>query len=111
MAEHGEDRSTALYLWKAVYDTSIDPQVKDTAMQHLASLRAEQDIEQLEQRVKLYRERTGVLPSRWLDMIRAGLLPGLPQDPDGTEYKLLPDGTVDVQDPAKYRFLDRNRNK
>jgi tetratricopeptide (TPR) repeat protein len=111
MAEHGEDRSTALYLWKAVYDTSIDPQVKDTAMQHLASLRAEQDIEQLEQRVKLYRERTGVLPSRWLDMIRAGLLSGLPQDPDGTEYKLLPDGTVDVQDPAKYRFLDRNRNK
>jgi tetratricopeptide (TPR) repeat protein len=111
MAEHGEDRSTALYLWKAVYDTSIDPQVKDTAMQHLASLRAEEDIEQLEQRVKLYRERTGVLPSRWLDMVRAGLLPGLPQDPKGAEYKLLPDGTVDVQDPTKYRFIDRTRNK
>jgi tetratricopeptide (TPR) repeat protein len=111
MAEHGEDRSTALYLWKAVYDTSIDPQVKDTAMQHLASLRAEEDIEQLEQRVKLYRERTGVLPSRWLDMVRAGLLPGLPQDPKGAEYKLLPDGTVDVQDPTKYRFIDHTRNK
>jgi hypothetical protein len=111
MAEHGADRSTAVYLWKAVYDTSIDPEVKDTAVQHLTSLRAEADIEQLEQQVKLYREKTGVLPSRWFDMVRAGLLPGLPQDPNGVEYKLLPDGTVDVQDPSKYRFLDRSHNK
>lgn len=111
MAEHGDDRNTAVYLWKAVYDTSIDPQVKNTAVQHLTSLRAEADIEQLEQRVKIYRERTGALPSRWLDMVRAGMLPGLPQDPNGAEYKLLPDGTVDVQDPAKYRFLDRSHNK
>jgi hypothetical protein len=111
MAEHGDDRSTAVYLWKAVYDTSIDPQVKDTAVQHLTSLRAEADIEQLEQRVKIYRERTGMLPSRWLDMVRAGVLPGLPQDPNGAEYRLLPNGTVDVQDPSKYRFLDRSHNK
>ncbi len=111
MAEHGDDRSTAVYLWRAVYDTSIDPQVKDTAIQHLTSLRAEADIEQLEQRVKIYRERTGMLPSRWLDMVRAGVLPGLPQDPNGAEYKLLPDGRVDVQDPAKFRFLDRSHNK
>jgi hypothetical protein len=46
-----------------------------------------------------------------MDMVRAGLLPGLPQDPLGMEYKLLPDGTVDVQDPSKYRFLDRSHNK
>ena len=111
MAEHGDDRGTAVYLWKAVYDTSIDPQVKETAVQHLTSLRAEEDIEQLEQRVKIYRERTGMLPSRWLDMVRAGILPGLPQDPNGSEYKLLPNGTVDVQDPSKYRFLDRSHNK
>ncbi|MGZ4829147.1 MAG: tetratricopeptide repeat protein [Candidatus Angelobacter sp.] len=111
MAEHGDDRSTAVYLWKAVYDTSIDPQVKETAVQHLTSLRAEADIEQLEERVKIYRERTGALPSRWLDMVRAGLLPGLPQDPNGAEYKLLPDGTVDVQDPTKYRFIDRSHKK
>jgi tetratricopeptide (TPR) repeat protein len=111
MAEHGDDRSTAVYLWKAVYDTSIDPQVKDTAVQHLTSLRAEADIEQLEQRVKIYRESTGMLPSRWLDMVRAGVLPGLPQDPNGAEYKLLPNGKVDVQDPSKYRFLDRSHYK
>jgi tetratricopeptide (TPR) repeat protein len=111
MAEHGDDRSTAVYLWKAVYDTSIDPQVKETAIQHLTSLRAEADIEQLEQRVKIYRERTGILPSRWLDMVRAGILPGLPQDPNGSEYKLLLNGTVDVQDPSKYRFLDRSHKK
>ncbi|MGZ4840581.1 MAG: tetratricopeptide repeat protein [Candidatus Angelobacter sp.] len=111
MAEHGDDRSTAVYLWKAVYDTSIDPQVKETAVQHLTSLRAEADIEQLEERVKIYRERTGALPFRWLDMVRAGLLPGLPQDPNGMEYKLLPDGTVDVQDPSKYRFIDRSHKK
>ncbi|HXO37546.1 MAG TPA: hypothetical protein VN872_02850 [Candidatus Acidoferrum sp.] len=111
MAEHGDDRSTAVYLWKAVYDTSIDPQVKETAVQHLTSLRAEADIEQLEQRVNIYRERTGALPSTWLDMVRAGILPGLPQDPNGAEYKLLPNGTVDVQDPSKYRFLDRSHKK
>src|SRR5260221_703504 len=91
--------------------TDLDPHVKDTAIQHLTSLRAEEDIEQLEQRVKIYRGRTGMLPSRWLDMVRAGILPGLPQDPNGAEYKLQANGTVDVQDPAKFRFLDRSHNK
>jgi hypothetical protein len=109
MAEHGDDRSTAIYLWKAVYDTSADPVVKDAAVKHLTSLHAEADIEQLEQKVKIYRERTGVLPSTWLDMVRAGVLPGIPQDPNGDEYKLMSDGSVDVKDPGQFRFLKRSQ--
>ena len=50
-----------------------------------------------------------VLPSRrWSDLVRAGLLRGLPQDPNGAVYNSCLDGTVQVQDPTKFIYLDRH---
>src|SRR6478752_9147880 len=92
MAEHANDRATALYLWKTIYETNVNEEIKKTAAKHLISLRADSDMDELERRTKAYRERFGTNPAGWSDLVRAGLLPGVPMDPNGVPYKLLPDG-------------------
>jgi hypothetical protein len=110
MAEKGEDLGTAFALWQGIYQNASNNELKKTASWHLDSLRADADLNELDRRVQLYREKTGVLPARWSDLIRAGLLPGIPTDPTGTPYKLEPDGKVNVQDPSKFKFLGEFRN-
>jgi tetratricopeptide (TPR) repeat protein len=108
MAEKGEDAETAAYLWKTIYDTTSDNMIKDNAAKHLISLRAEADMAELERRTKAYRERFGANPSDWSDLVRAGLLRGVPMDPNGVPYKLLPDGAVQVEDPSQYSYLEHH---
>jgi hypothetical protein len=105
MAENAEDINTALALWQAVYDTTQDSTTRDTALKHIASLRADEEINQLTQQIDYYRQREGRQPSSWSDLVHAGLLRGVPVDPFGAPYELKPDGTVKVQDPSKFPFL------
>ena len=108
MAEKGEDAETAAYLWKTIYDTTSDNMIKDNAANHLISLRAEADMDELERRTKAYRERFGTNPSDWSELVRAGLLRGVPMDPNGVPYKLEPNGTVQVEDPSQYTYLEHH---
>jgi tetratricopeptide (TPR) repeat protein len=110
MAEKGADLGTAFALWQGIFDNAQNKDLKNTATLHLESLRADADLNELDRRVQLYREKTGTSPSRWSDLIRAGLLPGIPADPTGAPYKLEADGKVNVQDPSKFKFLGEFRN-
>jgi tetratricopeptide (TPR) repeat protein len=105
MAENAEDISTALNLWRAVYETTQEPTTRDTALKHIASLQAEAEMIELTRRVNYYREKTGTPPSSWSELIRAGMLPGVPVDPSGAPFELLPDGRVKVRDQARFPFL------
>ena len=81
--------------------------VKDNALQHLAALHVENEIDEINQRIAIFRQRTGQLPSSWLDLVRAGLLRGIPVDTLHNPMKLMPDGTIQVADPGKYQFLTK----
>jgi tetratricopeptide (TPR) repeat protein len=109
MAERGKDVNTAIALWRAVYDSAQDMQVKKTAISHLGSIRADLDIMELDRRVNAYHARTGTYPANWEDLIRAGLLQGIPADPHGEPYKLLLNGVIGVQDPKQFPFLNEWR--
>jgi hypothetical protein len=114
MAEHASDISTAILLWQGVLEmTQQDQQIRDAAIDHVNSLKTDLAIEQLEGVVQAYRQKTGTLPSHWLDLTHAGMLPGMPVDLTGSPFKLMPDGSVQVEDPSKFRFLGegRARNK
>jgi len=111
MAERAYDLTTAMYIWKTVYDTAADPMVKDTAVKHLASLQVKVDTEDLARRVQFYKQKTNASPASWSDLVRGGLLRGVPLDPNGAAYKLMPDGTVTVEDPSKFRFLNEVRKE
>jgi tetratricopeptide (TPR) repeat protein len=109
MAERGKDVNTAIALWRAVYDSAQDMQVKKTAISHLGSIRADLDIMELDKRVNAYHGRTGAYPQSWEDLIRAGLLRGIPEDPHGEPYKLLLNGLISVQNPKQFPFLNEWR--
>src|SRR6266852_6593859 len=78
MAERSDDVTTAMYLWKTVYDITADPTVKDTATRHLNSLQVDLDLRELARQVQFYRKKTGALPANWMDLVHTQILPGVP---------------------------------
>lgn len=110
MAERNKDITTSMALWQAIYETTTDNNVHETAMSHIVSMQADRDINELERRIKIYRQRTGKFPASWSDLISAGLLNGVPLSPFKDPYILIADGKVDVQDGNKYPYLGEWRN-
>src|SRR5580765_843647 len=111
MAEKAYDPSTATYLWKTIFETTHDPTIKESAAKHLLSLRADSEMDELERRTQAYYERFKIYPEEWSDLVRAGLLRGIPVDPNGVPYKLRLDGTVQVEDPKQLPYLERHGPK
>jgi len=108
MAERADDPATAASLWQTIYDTTKDSGLKNTAEKHLLSLRVESELNELERRANAYYDRHNAYPEEWSDLIREGLLRGVPVDPNGAPYKLRLDGTVQVQNPQDFPYLERH---
>ena len=105
MAEKANETETALNLWTRLYETTSDEMVKQNAFQHIEGLRTDLEVLELERRVKMYHDRTGRLPANWYEMMHEGLLGAVPLDATEKPYKLMPDGTVQVEDPDSIPFL------
>ena len=106
-AEHGGESETAQLLWTAIYETTHDKDIRVTAAWHLRALKVDETVTRLNQLVETYRQRKGSLPASFVDMVRAGLLPGIPLDPYGHEYRLESNGRVVVQDPENFPFVEK----
>ena len=111
LAEKAYDPVTATYLWKTIFETTHDPSVKESAASHLISLRADSEMDELERRTREYHQRFKLYPQQWSDLVRAGLLRGVPVDPNGVPYILRPDGAVQVADPKQFPYLERHGTK
>src|SRR5215472_13290339 len=107
MAERANDPQTALNLWTKLYETTSDEMVKQNALQHIEGLRTDLDVLELARRVKIYQERTGRLPVNWYEMMHQSLLGQVPLDPTDKPYKLMADGTVQVEDPDSLPFITK----
>lgn len=105
MAQRANDPGTALEIWKFLYNTTQDKLLKENAQQHLQALTVDATVLELERRVTIYSQRTRHLPSNWYDLIHEHLLGAVPLDPDEKPYKLMPDGTVQVEDPDSLPFI------
>jgi tetratricopeptide (TPR) repeat protein len=106
-AQHGGETRTAQMLWTSVYETTHDPQIRDNAKSHLVSLTADLQCEELEQIVETYRQRTGKTPSSFIDLVRAGMLRGIPLDPTGTAYRIDDEGNIFVSQPADFPYSEK----
>jgi tetratricopeptide (TPR) repeat protein len=105
MAEHAGEIQTSRMLWTATYQTTRDPSIRANAAAHLRALQVDRDVTILENLIDLYRKRTGHLPESFIEMESAGLLRGIPVDPLGQTYDLLPDGRVAIRDPDDLPFI------
>jgi tetratricopeptide (TPR) repeat protein len=86
IAAEGESYSTSVFLWKDIYDTTADPEIKKNAEVHLQLLKAGEDCRQLDLLADEYEKRFGHRPKTMAEMVQAGLLRGLPVDPKGYAY-------------------------
>jgi tetratricopeptide (TPR) repeat protein len=96
----GGDTNASRVLWQNIL-TSETEWLRRTARQRLLQLDAIDAIKLLEQRTADYERRFGDPPTAWQDMVRAGLLRGIPVDPGGHPYVLNPYwGSVTVSEKS-----------
>ncbi|MBV9182996.1 MAG: hypothetical protein JO356_16950 [Acidobacteria bacterium] len=107
MAEHGGEIETARMLWSATYETTPDKNIRDSAADHLRSLRADEDVIELQKAVDSYIEQTGRVPRNLTELLRMGLLTAVPLDPLGHPYKIEAGGKVVVSDAHALPFLQQ----
>ena len=106
-AQHGGEAQTAQMLWSSIYETTNDKNIRQNALSHLQALKADQDAAELGKGVQLYRQRTGTYPQSLRDLVRAGILRGVPVDPTGNEYQLDSQGNVFIADPENFPFVEK----
>jgi len=107
MAEHAGDLQMARMMWSTTYQTAQDKAIRANAAAHLRALQVDEDVINLEALVVRYREQTGRFPTRFSDLEMAGMLRGIPTDPIGHPYKLMPDGRVEVRVPDDLPFIEK----
>jgi hypothetical protein len=107
MAQHAGEIQTARMLWQAAYATTWDDQIRKNAVTHLRALKVDEDITELEKLVAAYRQQTGHLPSSFNALIAAGMLQGVPVDPDGNPYQLMEDGRIELRKPEDFSFVEK----
>jgi tetratricopeptide (TPR) repeat protein len=104
-AEYAGDFTTARMLWSATLESSRETSIGRNAMEHLRSLRVDEDVTNLQAAVTRFGELTGRLPASMAELAAAAHLPALPADPDGQPYKLSAEGRVLVQNPDDFPFI------
>lgn len=107
MAQHAGEFETARILWTTTYQTTQDKDIQRNAVDHLKALRVDEDVTELEKVVVLYRNQMGIFPHDIDDVVGAGLLPGVPVDPTGKPYKVMPDGRVEVSEPDSILYITK----
>ena len=100
MATGGDTRSSRILYEQLV--TSDVSWLREDAIRRLKKLDAIDRIAQLERATAEYERRFGDPPPTWQHLVQAGLLPGVPLDPEGYPYVLNPwwgDVTVSEESP------------
>jgi tetratricopeptide (TPR) repeat protein len=92
IASEGESPETSYFLWQQVYQSTDDPQVKKNAEEHLKLVKVELDLREINRLADVFEQQTKRRATLMNELIQAGLLKGLPGDPEGYPYVLGDDG-------------------
>jgi len=106
MVNRQGDKQTSLALWREVFDGATDDRVRVVAANHIHDLAIEVDVARFAGALRAYRERHGRNPGSLDALRRAGLLPEIPLDPDGSEYLYDP-LTGEARPAAAFRLRRR----
>jgi tetratricopeptide (TPR) repeat protein len=96
IAAEGESFSTSAFLWKDIYESTSDPSVKKNALVRLKLLKVREDCKELDALADEYEKRNVRRPTRMADLVRAGLLRGVPKDPQGYAYIFGENGKAEL---------------
>jgi len=90
MASEAGNPDTALAFLEARLLETQDPETRESLANRMKEVTIERDIFILESAVEAYRTQHRTLPATLTDLVRAGALPNLPQEPFGGDYRLDP---------------------
>jgi len=96
IAADGESLETSYFLWRDVYQTAKEPQIKKNAELHLRLVKVDLDLRELNRLADEYERRTKRRAAKMSELVQAGLLPQLPGDPDGYPYVLGEGGKAEL---------------
>jgi hypothetical protein len=91
-------------MWNAAYQSSQDKLVRQNAVEHLRSLKVDEDITNLQSTVTRFGQKTGRLPYSMSELAAAEKWPGIPVDPDGNPYTMDHDGRILLKHPEDFSF-------
>lgn len=98
--EKGESRETSVLLWSEVYESSSDDRLKDNARINLQLLRADEDIEHINEIAEQFEGKFKRPPRSVREMIVNGLIGGEPLDPLGYAYAVDADGKAQISEKS-----------
>ncbi|HEY6904600.1 MAG TPA: hypothetical protein VI216_09850 [Candidatus Acidoferrales bacterium] len=96
VAQKGGSLETSRMIWSQLYESTQNRLVRKRAEEMLRGLKAQADETQLNELASEYRKRFGRFPSSAAELRDAGLLRGIPTDPDGFPYTFGPDGKSEL---------------
>ena len=96
IAAEGESLETSYFLWRDIYQTAQEPQIKKNAELHLRLVKVDLDLRELNRLANEYERRSGRRATKLSELVQAGLLPQVPADPDGYPYVLGEGGKAEL---------------
>lgn len=105
MMERAGDIETARLLWRKMYEGAENETIRKNAYIRLVALQVDDDVTHLEAMTETYRQRVGSWPTSWSQLVAMHWLQGVPVDPSGAPYKLVPEGKVVVEDAMRFPFI------
>jgi hypothetical protein len=94
MLSEAREPEAALRLLEPIVRQESDPARRAVLERRIREVTVERDLQALERAVEWYREKMGALPRELSDLVRAGILPGIPEEPNGGRYLMEPGGMV-----------------
>jgi len=98
--EKGESRETSVMLWSEVYESSKDEALKENARINLQLLRADVDMEHIDEIAEQFAKRFGRPPESMQAMVAKGMIGGEPSDPVGYVYVIGADGKAHISEKS-----------
>ncbi len=104
VASKGGDPKTSQLLWTQIYQSAENEQMRLNALDHLAALRAHEDIAALGQLLERFRNTQGRAARSLQELVASGLLYRIPADPSGIPYVVGPDGQAGLGAGSKVKL-------
>ena len=94
MLSEAREPEVALALLGPIVRQESDPARRAVLERRIRDVTVERDLQLLERAVESYREKMGVVPRELSDLVRAGILSRIPEEPNGGRYFMEPGGKV-----------------
>jgi tetratricopeptide (TPR) repeat protein len=96
IAGEGRSLDTSYFLWRQVYETTTDEDIRKNAESHLRSLKVDLDLLELDRLLDEYEKQTGKRAKRISELVEAGLVKRVPIDSKGFPYVVGASGKAEL---------------